>query len=90
MIFRNIKYHNRQQSQGNLIPTETLNSSVVWHSLLIAHQTIKEEHIQETTLKITIGDNFIYFSAALGMTGLKKISLELQKRCLTFAKARAH
>ena len=60
--------------------------AVVFHSSLTQEQSNKIENIQKTSLKIILGDNFVDYSAACEMSGLRKLEDRRQARLLTFAK----
>ena len=58
---------------------------MVFHSSLTQEQSNKLENIQKTSLKIILGDNFVY-EAACEMSGLEKLENCWQTRLLTFPK----
>ena len=60
--------------------------SVVFHSSLTNEQSRKLENIQKTSLKIILNDNYIDYSAACEMTGLKTLAERRQARLLSFSK----
>ena len=59
--------------------------SVSFHSSLTKVQSKKLEIIQNTVLKVILGDMYISYRAALEMFGLDTLYARRQKRCLDFA-----
>ena len=59
--------------------------SVVFHSSLTVRQSDKIETIQKTCLKIILDVNYVSYSAALEMSGLKRLSVRREERQLTFS-----
>ena len=59
--------------------------SVLWHGSLTLAQEQKVENIQKNSLKILPAENYVDYQAALEITGIKKLFVRRQERCLTFA-----
>ena len=59
--------------------------SVVFHSSLTVRQSDKIETIQKTCLKIILDVNYVSYSAALEMSGLKRLSVRREERQHTFS-----
>ena len=59
--------------------------SVVFHSRLTVEDAANLERIQKCCLRIILGDNYVSYTAALEMTGLKTLHDRREDRCLKFA-----
>ena len=59
--------------------------SVLFHYSLTIEQDNSIEKIQQNSLKIILGDNFVSYEAALEMCGLFKLSTRRQNRMLNFS-----
>ena len=59
--------------------------SVVFHSRLTVEDRDSLERIQKCCLRIILGDNYVSYTAALEMTGLKTLHQRREDRCLNFA-----
>ena len=58
--------------------------SVVWHSTLTVEQAQNLENIQKLSLKIILGPSYTSYSQALEVTGLDRLELRRENRCLQF------
>ena len=59
--------------------------SVVFHSRLTQHDSMKLERIQKTCLKVILGELYVDYPSALDLCGLVTLSERREKRCLDFA-----
>ena len=58
--------------------------SVVWHSTLTVEQAQNLENVQKLSLKIILGPSYTSYSQALEVTGLDRLELRRENRCLQF------
>ena len=59
--------------------------SVVFHSRLTKYESDKLERIQKVSLKIILSDMYIDYDTALEKSGLEKLNIRREKRCLDFS-----
>ena len=59
--------------------------SVAFHSSLTVAESQSLERLQSTCLRVILQDNYISYSAALEMTGLKTLSDRREEKCLNFS-----
>ena len=58
--------------------------SVVWHSTLTVEQSQNIENVQKLSLKIILGPSYNSYSHALELTGLDRLEVRREDRCLQF------
>ena len=73
--------HNYKQ----FIRTALEYCSVAFHSSLTEEQSSKLEHCQAVALRIILQEEYLSYESALITTGLEKLSLRRQARCLDFS-----
>ena len=61
-------------------------NAVSFHSSLSSQQEAALERCQSVCLKVILQDSYIDYEAALEMSGLEKLTLRRQKRCVDFTK----
>ena len=60
--------------------------SALWHSGLTLNEEQKVENVQKSSLKIILQEMYIDYETALEITGIQKLSVRRESRCLSFAK----
>ena len=59
--------------------------AVVFHSSLSQDDSRKLEQIQKTCLKVILGEDYVDYTTALELCGLKTLAARREKRCLDFS-----
>ena len=67
------------------IQSVTEYCSVVFHSRLTQHDSMKLERIQKTCPKVILGELYVDYPSALDLCGLVTLSERRERRCLDFA-----